>query len=134
MRVGLFPSLEHTLEDDIQVRFQDLVEFVRVANEAGFDFVHAGQHLLVPQFQYLQSFPVLARIAAHAGEMEIGTDVLLLALHHPVHVAETVATLDVICGGRFSLGVGLGYREVEFESLGIEKARGSLAFSKVSRS
>ena len=55
--------------------------------------------------------------------MEIGTDVLLLALHHPVHVAETVATLDVICGGRFSLGVGLGYRVVEFESLGIEKGQ-----------
>ena len=123
MRGGLFLSLEHAPEDNIETRFQDLVEFVRVARTAGFDFVHAGQHLLVPQFQYLQSFPVLARIAAEAGHMEIGTDVLLLALHHPVHVAETAATLDVICGGKFSLGIGLGYRDVEFESLGIVKGQ-----------
>ena len=121
MRVGLFLSLEHALDDDIKARFDDLLEFVRLARDAEFDFVHAGQHLLVPQFQYLQSLPVLARVAAEAGDMEIGTDVLLLALHHPVHVAELVATLDVVCGGRFSLGVGLGYRDVEFDSLGIEK-------------
>ena len=121
MRVGLFISLEHAPEDDVRVRFEDLLEFVRAARDAGFDFIHAGQHLLVPQFQYLQSLPVLARVAAEAGEMEIGTDVLLLALYHPVHVAELAATLDVICGGRFSLGVGLGYRDVEFDSLGIEK-------------
>ena len=119
MRVGLFLSLEHNLEDDIKTRFEDLLEFVRLARDAGFDYVHAGQHLLVPQFQYLQSLPVLARVAAEAGDMEVGTDVLLLALHHPVHVAEMVATLDVICAGRTSLGVGLGYREVEFDSLGI---------------
>ena len=120
MRVGLFLSLEHSLQDNIKTRFDDLLEFVRLARDAGFDFVHAGQHLLVPQFQYLQSLPVLARVA-EAGHMEVGTDVLLLALHHPVHVAEMGATLDVISGGRFSLGVGLGYRDVEFDSLGIEK-------------
>jgi len=122
MRVGLFLSLEHALGDDISRRFSDLLEFTAAAREARFDFVHAGQHLLVPQFQYLQSLPVLARLAAEAGQMEIGTDVLLLALHHPVHVAETIATLDVVCEGRFSFGVGLGYRDVEFDSLGIDKS------------
>ena len=121
MRVGLFVSLEHALADNIHDRFRDTLEFAALARDAGFDFLHAGQHLLVPQFQYLQSLPLLARLAGVSGEMEIGTDVLLLALHHPVHVAETVATLDIICGGRFSLGVGLGYRDVEFDSLGIEK-------------
>jgi len=121
VRVGLFLSLEHALDDDLRQRFADLTEFVRVASQAGFDFLHAGQHVLVPQFQYLQSLPVLARIAADAGNIEIGTDILLLALQHPVHVAEMGATLDVICGGRFSLGVGLGYRDVEFESLGVKQ-------------
>ncbi len=119
MRVGLFLSVEHALEDDLQARLSDLMEFVRTARTAGFDFVHIGQHLLVPQFQYLQSLPVLGRIAAESGDMEIGTDVLLLPLYHPVHVAEMVATLDQICGGRFSLGVGLGYRDVESDSVGV---------------
>ena len=53
--------------------------------------------------------------------MEIGTDVLLLPLYHPVHVAEMVATLDQSCGGRFLFGVGLGYRDVEFDSVGVSR-------------
>ena len=78
-----------------------------------------------PQFQYLQPVPVLARIAAESGDMEIGTDILQLPLLHPVQVAETVATLDQLCGGRFTLGVGLGYRPVEYGALCIwdEKQR-----------
>jgi alkanesulfonate monooxygenase SsuD/methylene tetrahydromethanopterin reductase-like flavin-dependent oxidoreductase (luciferase family) len=50
--------------------------------------------------------------------MSLGTGVLLLPLHHPVDVAEQIATLDVICGGRFIFGVGLGYRDVENQAVG----------------
>ena len=121
MRTGLYLSLEHGRDDDMAARLRDLCEFVRTAREAGFELLLAGQHFLVPQFQYLQPVPVLARIAAESGDMEIGTDILQLPLLHPVKVAETVATLDQVCGGRFTLGVGLGYRPVEYESLGIRR-------------
>src|SRR3989449_1781216 len=50
--------------------------------------------------------------------MTLGTGCLLLPLHHPVEVAEQLATLDVITGGRFVFGVGLGYRDVENEAMG----------------
>lgn len=121
MRTGLYLSLEHGREDDMAARLWDLLELVRTAREAGFELLLAGQHFLVPQFQYLQPVPVLARIAAESGDMEIGTDILQLPLLHPVQVAETVATLDQVCAGRFTLGVGLGYRPVEYESLGIRR-------------
>ena len=121
MRVGLYLSLEHGRGDDMAARLRDLFELVRTAREAGFELLLAGQHFLVPQFQYLQPVPVLARIAAESGDMEIGTDILQLPLLHPVQVAETVATLDQVCAGRFTLGVGLGYRPVEYESLGIRR-------------
>ena len=121
MRTGLYLSLEHGREDDMAARLRDLLELVRTAREAGFELLLAGQHFLVPQFQYLQPVPVLARIAAESGDMEIGTDILQLPLLHPVQVAETVATLDQVCAGRFTLGVGLGYRPVEYESLGIRR-------------
>ena len=51
--------------------------------------------------------------------MRLGTGVLLL-LHHPVEVAETLATLDVITGGRFVFGVGLGYRDAENQAMGLD--------------
>src|SRR2546430_12814818 len=65
-----------------------------------------------------QPIPTLARVAADAEGMTLGTGCLLLPLHHPVEVAEQLATLDVIAGGRFVFGVGLGYRDVENEAVG----------------
>jgi len=84
MRIGLYLSLEHAQDDDLGARLRDLYEVVRTTRQAGFDLLLAGQHLLVPQYQYLQVLPILGRIAAESGDMEIGTDVLLLALYHPV--------------------------------------------------
>jgi alkanesulfonate monooxygenase SsuD/methylene tetrahydromethanopterin reductase-like flavin-dependent oxidoreductase (luciferase family) len=53
--------------------------------------------------------------------MRVGLGILLLALHNPLDVAETVATMDAICGGRFTLGVGLGYREVESNAFAVPR-------------
>jgi len=63
---------------------------------------------------------LLGRIAAEAGSMRIGTNIFRLPIHNPVYVAEQVATLDVISGGRFIFGVGLGYRPEEFDAFGVE--------------
>ncbi len=51
--------------------------------------------------------------------MELGTNIVLLPLHNPMEIAETAAFLDVISGGRFNLGVGLGYRPEEFAMFGV---------------
>ena len=67
MRVGLYLSLEHGRSDDMAARLRDLFEVVRTARDAGFELLLAGQHFLVPQFQYLQPVPVLARIAVESG-------------------------------------------------------------------
>jgi alkanesulfonate monooxygenase SsuD/methylene tetrahydromethanopterin reductase-like flavin-dependent oxidoreductase (luciferase family) len=56
-----------------------------------------------------------AAIAARTQEMRLGTNLMLLPLHDPVRVAEDVATLSLLSGGRFVLGVGIGYRQVEFD-------------------
>ena len=65
--------------------------------------------------------PFLTRLMPEAGDMTTGLGVLLLGLHNPVYVAETVATLDVIAGGNFVFGVGLGYRDVEFNAFDVPK-------------
>jgi alkanesulfonate monooxygenase SsuD/methylene tetrahydromethanopterin reductase-like flavin-dependent oxidoreductase (luciferase family) len=57
---------------------------------------------------------MMAYLAQHAEGMQIGPNILILPLLNPVHVAEESATLDVLTGGNYVLGVGLGYREGEF--------------------
>ena len=123
MRFGLSLPVEHTLDEDIVLRFNETLEAAKFAVEAGFDFLDTGQHYLVPEFQYLQMLPVLARVAGECPGVELATNILLLPLLNPVDVAETVSTLDVITGGRFTLGVGLGYRDVEYDAFGVERKR-----------
>ena len=118
---GLSLPMQHPIGDDLGQRFAELLEMVRLARQAGFHHISASQHYLAAPFQYMQPLPVLARVAAEAGEMTLGTGIMLLALQQPVDVAESVATLDVICGGRFVFGVGLGYRDVEFDAFGIAR-------------
>jgi alkanesulfonate monooxygenase SsuD/methylene tetrahydromethanopterin reductase-like flavin-dependent oxidoreductase (luciferase family) len=123
MRFGLSLPMQHPMGDDLTQRFAELLEMVRLARQAGFHHVSASQHYLAAPFQYMQPLPVLARVAAEAGEMTLGTGIMLLALQQPVDVAESLATLDVICGGRLVFGVGLGYRDLEFDAFGIPRGR-----------
>ena len=118
MKFGLGLSVQHSPEDSQAGRFQEHLEQVRLAAAVGFDSVWASQHYLSAPFSYFQPIPVLSRVAAESGTMSLGTGVLLLPLHHPVEIAEQIATLDVICGGRFIFGVGLGYRDVENQAMG----------------
>jgi alkanesulfonate monooxygenase SsuD/methylene tetrahydromethanopterin reductase-like flavin-dependent oxidoreductase (luciferase family) len=66
-----------------------------------------------------QAMPLLARLAAEAEGMQIGPGLLLLPLLNPVVVAEEAATLDWLTNGNCILGLGLGYRQEEFDSIGV---------------
>jgi alkanesulfonate monooxygenase SsuD/methylene tetrahydromethanopterin reductase-like flavin-dependent oxidoreductase (luciferase family) len=67
----------------------------------------------------LAPIPVLSYLLRDAGSMTIGTNILIMPLLHPVHVAEDAATLDLLSGGRYVLGIGVGYRDAEFETFGV---------------
>src|SRR5262245_24417886 len=101
---------------------REALEQVRLMRELGFDSVWLGQHYLSTPYQMWQPMPLLARLAAEAGDMTVGTNIFLLTIHNPVESAELAATLDVITEGRFVFGVGLGYRPEEFEAFGIPTA------------
>src|SRR5215475_5574652 len=120
MKFGLIISKQHPPGVSMVQRFREHIEQVQMARDAGFDLIVMGQHFLSTPFQELQTLPSLARLAAEAGTMRVGATVLLLPLLNPVDVAEQVATLDVICEGRFIFGAGLGYRDEEFEAFGAQ--------------
>jgi alkanesulfonate monooxygenase SsuD/methylene tetrahydromethanopterin reductase-like flavin-dependent oxidoreductase (luciferase family) len=109
--------------EDISRRFQETLAFVRLADRLGFDSVTKTAHYSAHPFQMLQLVPMLARFAAEAPRLRLNAGVLLLPLLTPLHVAEEFATLDVITGGKIILGVGLGYRDVEFKAFGVPRAQ-----------
>ena len=65
--------------------------------------------------------------------MAIGANILILPLLNPVHVAEEAATLDVLTGGKYIMGVGLGYRAPEFDSFGIPLSERAPRFGEAIR-
>ncbi|MBI2152617.1 MAG: LLM class flavin-dependent oxidoreductase [Candidatus Rokubacteria bacterium] len=121
MRFGLLITNQHLPSEPLAERFAETIEQVRLARALGFDLILFGQHFLVNEFQMLQPAVAAARLAAEAGPMRVGITIYLLSLLNPVAVAEEVATLDILTGGRFIFGVGLGYRDVEDQAFGLSK-------------
>lgn len=120
MQFGYVLAGQYLPEDDPQARLKEAVQQVRAAREAGFTSIWATQHFLA-DFQFLQTLPFLARLSAEADGMAVGTGVVIAPLYPAILLAEEVATLDVLTGGRFVLGVGAGYRDAEFEAFGVPK-------------
>ena len=121
MKLGLFVNSQYVYGESMAKKIQESVEQVRVAREAGFGLIAAGQHFMAEPFQMSSLFPLLARLAAEAGDMQVAATVILVPLHNPVELAESIATLDCITGGRFVFGVGLGYRDEEYAAFGIRR-------------
>jgi len=119
MEIGLY--LRSFLTDRTRPLYEqidDLIEICHVARDSGFSSVTMPQHWVSHPTTWPQPFPVLARLAPETGDMRLMTGIVLLPLHNPLQVAEDVATLDHITHGRFTLGVGIGYRENELEAAG----------------
>src|SRR4029077_7949483 len=107
----------------------ELAQAARAAEQAGFDSVWAGEHLvlpdpqvppspMVPQDPVLDSLLALTWAAAHTATIRLATGIVILPQRNPVLLAKQVATLDVLSGGRVMLGVGAGYLEPEFRAGG----------------
>jgi probable F420-dependent oxidoreductase len=92
------------------------IEWCARAEELGFDFGTVGHHRFTSGYD-ASPWVLLAAIAARTTTLRLGTGVFLLPLDHPLDVAEEIATLDQVSGGRAFLGAGLGYRQYEWDAL-----------------
>jgi len=117
VRFGLSLTTAHPRSADPQQCVRDLLERVQVARDVGFHSVWVGDHHVTPH-HYLQNLPLIARISAVSGQMQIGA-LFMLPLFHPVLLAEQVATLDVICEGRFTLKTAVGGQRDAHAAFGI---------------
>ena len=114
MKLGIYLNAQHPAGDDPARRFAETIEQARLIRRLDFDSIWGGEHHVTPGFHYFPLLPMLQRLASEVEGMWVGTNLVLLPLHNPVELAEIGAFMDVITGGRFMLGVGLGYRAEEF--------------------
>lgn len=130
MRVGLFLTNEHTAPADLASKLPAQLALARTVAAAGWHSIFTGQHFVTEGTQRLQPLPFLARLAAEAPGMTLGTGIHLWSLGNPVAMAEEFATLDVITGGRTVAGLGLGYRPEEFAAFGVQKSSRARRFER----
>lgn len=115
LRFGLIPAHgPHHVAEAIQ--------HVRLAHEYGFDAIWIEEHHDAGPY-WPTPLLAIAALAPHLGSLSIGTAILVLPLHDPVHLAEDGAILDVMTGGKLILGFGLGDSAEEFAAFRVPAGR-----------
>ena len=99
--------------------YRENLDQIEWAESLGYDSVWVSEHHVTDDGYLPSVFPILAAIAQRTRTMRIGSAILLGPFQHPIRFAEDVAVLDQLSGGRLEVGLGLGYREREFDLLGV---------------
>jgi alkanesulfonate monooxygenase SsuD/methylene tetrahydromethanopterin reductase-like flavin-dependent oxidoreductase (luciferase family) len=130
MRFGLIIRGQYPMGDDMRVRLKEDLDAAKYAQDLGYDLIGKGSHYSSHPFQYIQQIPYLCQVALIAPKLRLCPGVVLLPLHSPLHVAEELASLDVMCDGKLIFGAGIGYREVEFRAFGSTQKQSGARFEE----
>ena len=110
--------------------YRDALEEVIRAEELGFDSAWMEEHHAVRDHYWPSPLTVLAGFATRTSRLTLGTDILVAPFYHPVRLAEDVALLDQISGGRFVLGTAIGYKPDEFALYGVDLEKRGARFEE----
>ena len=117
-----------------------LASLARRGEELGFGFLSTGDHLIAPRqirsrypysvsgeygnaLSFLDQPTLLSFVAAATSSIRLVTGVLVVPYRSPIHTAKVLATVDVLSGGRLTVGCGVGWMREEFEILGCLRSR-----------
>lgn len=124
MRFGLFGGGRIGPRDPLgdSHRYQDFIKYIKEADTLGFESIFVVEHHFTGAGQISASLNLLSYFAGFTKTIRLGTAVVVLPWHNPALLAEQVATLDVLSGGRVDFGIGRGYRKAEFDQFCIPMA------------
>ncbi len=118
MDFGTFLLLQSPSARSSEEIFGRATEIAQAADRQGFESIWCAEHHF-STYGYLSRPLMLAtHLAGKTERIRVGSAVVVLPLHHPLVVAEEIATADLLSGGRLDVGLGRGYQTYEFERLG----------------
>lgn len=111
------PPAWRTPWPEYYARITDQVAWIDA--DLAIDGVYLSEHHFVADGSMASVMTTLGALAARTSRVTLGANILQFPLHHPLRIAEDALTLDILAGGRTRLGLGNGYRELEFDALGV---------------
>jgi alkanesulfonate monooxygenase SsuD/methylene tetrahydromethanopterin reductase-like flavin-dependent oxidoreductase (luciferase family) len=122
MQFGLFYELAvpgFTGKTEAQV-YRETLDEIEAADRLGWDSAWLVEHHFMKEYSHASAPDmVLAAASQRTRRLRLGHAIFLLPFWHPVRVAERIATLDLLSGGRVEFGVGRGFTPVEYETFGV---------------
>jgi alkanesulfonate monooxygenase SsuD/methylene tetrahydromethanopterin reductase-like flavin-dependent oxidoreductase (luciferase family) len=120
MDFGTFLLLQSPSAEPSEAVFGRGIEITQAADELGFRSMWLAEHHFSTYGYLSRPLMFALHLASKTKRLRIGTAVIVLPLHHPLVVAEEIATVDLLSGGRLDIGLGRGYQNYEFERLGVK--------------
>jgi len=96
------------------------IEQAQAAEALGYRNVWLGEHHFSTYGYLSRPTQFATYLAAKTTKLRVGTAVIVVPLHHPLLIAEEIAMLDILSGGRLDVGLGRGYQRYEFERFGLQ--------------
>jgi luciferase family oxidoreductase group 1 len=124
MNFGTFLLMQSPSARPSQEIYARGVEMAQAAEALGFRNVWLAEHHFSTYGYLSRPVQLATYIAAKTRHLRVGTAVIVVPLHHPLVIAEEIATLDLLAGGRLDVGLGRGYQHYEFERFGLELESG----------
>jgi alkanesulfonate monooxygenase SsuD/methylene tetrahydromethanopterin reductase-like flavin-dependent oxidoreductase (luciferase family) len=130
MRFGLFYEWPNPTAGDWSRLFDESIEQIQLAEELGFDFVLVAEHHFSNYGMSPSPLLQALAIAERTKRLQIATAVLVLPEWQPLRLAEEVAVLDHLTGGRFACGIGRGYQPHEMSRFGVALEESRVRFNE----
>src|SRR5919205_170400 len=120
MDIGTFLLMQSPSARSSEEIYARGVEQAEAAESLGFRNVWLGEHHFSTYGYLSRPLQLATHIAAKTMRLRVGTAVIVVPLHHPLLIAEEIATLDLLSNGRADVGLGRGYQRYEFERFGLQ--------------
>ena len=124
MEFGTFLLMQSPSARSSQEIYGRALDIAQAAEDLGFRNIWLAEHHFSTYGYLSRPVQLATYLAAKTTRLRVGTAVIVVPLHHPLVIAEEIATLDLLAGGRVDIGLGRGYQHYEFERFGLELESG----------